>query len=88
MRPRSFNIVSVTGMAFVAIVISSCLSSGSVLMQRPDSLGKFEFPVEHMPPKGDCRIWYPDLPPALQTPPGSCYDLERRVPDDAVLIRG
>lgn len=45
-------------------------------------------PPGHMPPPGECRIWYPDRPPGHQPPPGNCYELERRVPPGAMLIRG
>lgn len=48
----------------------------------------YNIPPGHMPPPGACRIWFPDRPPGQQPPPGDCYDLERRVPPGAVLIRG
>jgi hypothetical protein len=44
-------------------------------------------PPGHLPPPGECRIWYPDRPPGQQPPPGNCASLSRRVPPGAWLIR-
>jgi hypothetical protein len=44
-------------------------------------------PPGHLPPPGECRIWYPDRPPGHQPPPGDCASLSRRVPLGAWLIR-
>lgn len=48
----------------------------------------YEVPAGHLPPPGECRIWYPDRPAGHQPPPGSCRALEWQVPPGAVLIRG
>lgn len=45
-------------------------------------------PPGHMPPPGQCRIWFPGKPPGQQPPPGDCWELKRRVPPGAWLIRG
>ena len=29
-------------------------------------------PQGHMPPPGECRVWYPGVPPGQQPPPGRC----------------
>lgn len=47
-----------------------------------------KIPPGHMPPRGECRIWFPERPPGQQPPPGNCRDLERRVPPDAILVHG
>ena len=47
-----------------------------------------KIPKGHMPPPGECRIWYPDRPPGHQPPPGDCEDLRYHVPPGAWLIRG
>ncbi len=45
-----------------------------------------EVPPGHMPPPGECRIWYPGEPPGQQPPPGACSDLERVVHPGSWLI--
>lgn len=52
------------------------------------SLDPVTIPAGHMPPPGECRIWYPDRDPGDQPSPGDCHDLEGRVPAGAVLVRG
>lgn len=47
-----------------------------------------EIPAGHMPPPGECRIWYVDREPGQQPPPGKCEKLKHKVPANAVLIRG
>ena len=51
-----------------------------------DEYEYFHIPPGHLPPPGECRIWYPDLPPGQQPPPGDCQDLRWRVPPGAWLI--
>jgi hypothetical protein len=29
-------------------------------------------PPGHLPPPGECRLWFPDRPPGQQPPPGRC----------------
>jgi hypothetical protein len=41
-------------------------------------------PVEYIPPKGFCRIWYPERPATTQPDVGSCKD---NVPSGAIMIR-
>ena len=45
-------------------------------------------PPGHLPPPGECRIWYSDRPPGHQPPPGDCRVLSSRVPPGAQLIYG
>ncbi|POF44380.1 hypothetical protein B0D71_00665 [Pseudomonas laurylsulfativorans] len=45
-------------------------------------------PRGHLPPPGQCRIWFPDRPPGHQPPPGRCKKLRHRVPSGAYLVRG
>ena len=34
--------------------------------------GRREIPLGHLPPPGECRVWYDDRPPGQQPPPTSC----------------
>jgi hypothetical protein len=34
-------------------------------------------PPGHLPPPGECRVWYDGRPPGQQPPPTSCRDAER-----------
>lgn len=34
--------------------------------------GRGSIPPGHLPPPGECRVWYDDRPPGHQTPPTSC----------------
>ena len=43
-------------------------------------------PPGHLPPPGECRIWYPEKPPGHQPPPGPCDQLAGQVPPGAWLI--
>ncbi len=45
-------------------------------------------PPGHLPPPGQCRVWYPDRPPGHQPPPGPCHQLQYQVPPGAVLVQG
>jgi hypothetical protein len=45
-------------------------------------------PPGHMPPLGQCRIWFDGRPPGHQPPPGDCRRLAHRVPPGARLIEG
>ena len=47
-----------------------------------------EIPPGHMPPPGECRIWFPGRPPGQQPPPGPCSELRHQVPAGAILVRG
>ena len=47
-----------------------------------------KIPPGHMPPPGQCRVWYPGRPPGHQPPPGNCQALRHRTPAGAWLVRG
>lgn len=47
-----------------------------------------EIPAGAYPPAGQCRIWIPGLALSQQQLPGSCMDLQNRVPVGGVLLRG
>lgn len=47
-----------------------------------------QIPPGHLPPPGECRVWYPDRPPGHQPPPGACHNLQYHVPPGAFLVHG
>lgn len=54
----------------------------------PPHHGAPAIPEGHLPPPGECRIWYADRPPGQQPPPGPCEQLRYQVPPGAYLVRG
>jgi surface antigen len=52
----------------------------------PHGHGHHGMPPGHMPPPGECRIWYPGRPPGHQPAPGPCRVLRHRVPPGAILL--
>ena len=85
------KVVRLMAAAAITLGLSGCLAYGGPWME-PVGHGygetPYRIPPGHMPPPGECRIWFPDRPPGQQPPPGNCYDLQRRVPPGAVLVRG
>lgn len=45
-----------------------------------------DIPPGHMPPPGECRIWFPGRPPGHQPPSGDCRRLEHSLPPGAWLL--
>jgi hypothetical protein len=43
-------------------------------------------PAGHLPPPGECLLWYPGKPAGHQSPPGKCGRLRHHVPTGAWLI--
>lgn len=44
---------------------------------------RLDIPPGHYPPRGECRLWYPERPAGRQPPPGKCG----QAPPGAWLIR-
>lgn len=70
-----------------AVLLTGCVAYGSG-GDYPRYHDGYGIPPGHMPPPGECRIWYEGTPPGQQPPPGDCYEMQRRVPPGATLIRG
>jgi hypothetical protein len=51
-----------------------------------DFHGYSRIPNGHLPPPGECRIWYPDRPAGRQPPPFKCDDRRGRVEPGGWLI--
>ena len=61
----------------LAVACSAC--SGIIVAGHPAPPGygyghaeEVRIPPGHMPPPGECRVWYPGSPPGHQPPPGPC----------------
>jgi len=89
------------GLLLVTAVISAVLMSCTVIVRsnrphdhdvvvikenkgRPAHLG---IPPGHLPPPGQCRVWFPGRPPGRQPRPGNCIDVEHHVRPGAWLVR-
>jgi hypothetical protein len=59
----------------------------ALVMQRPLARS-VHVPRGFVPPPGTCRLWRPQVSPALQEPFGPCPPGEPTVPAGAYLIRG
>src|SRR5512135_1324209 len=77
-------------MKLIKSTILGGLLVGALVVPRvpamADDRDDFHVPRGHLPPAGECRIWYPGTPPGHQPPPGDCRVLSRRVPRGAWLI--
>ena len=87
MKVRISDVRIVLAFAITASVLSGCAAYGDSA-PGPYPARHLNIPESYMPPPGMCRIWIRDLPPSRQSPPGNCYELERRVPMRAILVRG
>ena len=89
-------------LSFTLLVIALCCTScaGVVVATGPPTapvvvndnhhgrgaVAKLGIPPGHLPPPGECRIWFPGRPPGHQPPPGHCSRLKRELPAGAWLL--
>ena len=72
---------TLVGPVLVALVLLSGCAQRVVVARSPapvvvTSDARFArtlgIPPGHLPPPGECRVWYPGTPPGQQPPPGPC----------------
>jgi hypothetical protein len=76
--------------AMTAALLATTLA-GCVVYREPAPVyheQPVKVPPGHLPPPGQCRIWYPGTPPGHQPPPGPCHVLRHQVPAGAILVQG
>ena len=89
---RSASILFINADTFrklaAALGLAMLYGCASVIVVEPSASALCEVPSGHLPPPGECRIWYPHRPPGQQPPPGNCHELQHRVPLGACLVQG
>ena len=72
----------------VSFLVTAILAGCTAYAVPPPAARPADIPPGHMPPRGECRIWFPDRPPGQQPPPGPCHILRHQVPHGARLVYG
>jgi hypothetical protein len=87
MNAKLFSILLLIGiLALIGCGLVTVIPESSPPPRYQKARQPFLVPKGHLPPPGECRIWYPNLPPGKQPPPGNCAELASRVPLGAWLI--
>src|SRR3954454_2806893 len=76
------KLLGLTGILMVAA------SATSGAQQTPPAQTQEEIPAAYMPPKGMCRIWLKDVPPAQQPAPTDCAAAVKNCPKNGRVIFG
>ncbi|MGH6894186.1 MAG: hypothetical protein ACREEP_18220 [Dongiaceae bacterium] len=72
----------------LTFALAGCVVYGEPAPVYQSNPKPVKIPPGHLPPPGQCRIWYPDRPPGHQPPPGPCGVLQYQVPPGAILVHG
>lgn len=56
--------------------------------QQPPAGQATDIPAQYRPPKGMCRIWLKDVPPAQQPAPTDCAAAVKNVPANGRVVFG
>ena len=72
----------------ILVALAMLLADGVALEAQGRGRNKaFRIPPGHMPPPGECRVWYPGVPPGHQPPSVACRALRGRHFPGAVIVR-
>ena len=66
--------------ALTAMIVGCAITVGA--QSRNGRFGDQGIPPGHLPPPGQCRVWYSDRAPGQQPRPTSCRDAERTAARD------
>jgi hypothetical protein len=64
-------------------VLFTAVASGAAAQDGRRDRG---VPAGHLPPPGECRVWYPDRPAGHQPPPTSCSEARRIARRDGARV--
>lgn len=70
------------------LMVLAAAKAGAQQQQPPKALPKTEVPAEYRPPKGMCRIWLKDVPPAQQPASTDCASAIKNKPANGTVIFG
>jgi hypothetical protein len=68
-------------------ILTVCVAASAGAQRPPVGQGS-EIPAQYRPPRGMCRIWLKDVPPAQQPAPTECAAAVKNVPPNARVIFG
>lgn len=88
---RSVRNSAVALAVFGATACSSISSSrpeqpSPAVRRGPSTAATLGIPPGHLPPPGQCRVWYPGEPPGHQPRPRSCARIERSAPAGSWIV--
>jgi hypothetical protein len=73
--------------SILAIVLSVGAAASAGAQQGAGQQGT-EIPAAYRPPKGMCRIWLKDVPPAQQPAPTDCASAVKNTPQNGRVVFG
>ena len=88
-------VTKVIGAALLAISLTGCartITAGAPpppdreVAKEDRDRGPLGIPPGHLPPPGECRLWYRGRPPGHQPPPGRCSRIEAEAPAGAWVL--
>jgi len=81
---RSLGVIALAGaLSACSATVAARAPAYAVVDGADDVPG---IPPGHMPPPGECRVWFPGEPPGQQPPPGDCDRLMQTAPPSAWVL--
>ena len=70
------------------LVLGTAADAAAQQAIQPQGAPSQEVPTSYRPPKGMCRIWLKDVPPAQQPAPTDCASAVKNVPANGRVVFG